>query len=195
MRRKLIIAVDGPAGSGKSSTFKEIANRLGYNFIDTGLMYRALTLLALQSEVDFDNPKALIALMAKFDYQVINNQVFLNNKNVSSQLNDQKILNKINKITSIPQIRKKMVALQRNFAKLNINQGVIVVGRDITSVVLPKADLKIYLDSSIERRALRRLEQNDQQLKDLSKLKLQIKNRDFEDQHRKFGALKRTKDA
>lgn len=195
MSKKLIIAVDGPAGSGKSTTFQVVADRLGYQLIDTGLMYRAFTFFALQKNIDFEQPQALISLIPYFNYQLKKDRIYLNHQDVTEQLSSHEVVEKINKVTKIPEIRAMMVALQRKMAVKNLRSGLIMIGRDITSVVLPNADLKIYLDSSIERRAQRRLEQNHQETHNLKALSKEIAQRDFNDQHRTVGPLKRTKDS
>ncbi|ATZ18841.1 cytidylate kinase [Williamsoniiplasma somnilux] len=196
--KKIIIAVDGTAGSGKTITFKKIAEKLNYIFIDTGLMYRAFTIFGVLEKINFQNPNEIKKLIPKFNYEVKGNKIFVNNMDVTSKLQTSEVLENINSITGISEVRNMMVESQRKIALDNKKNGVIMVGRDITSVVLPDADLKIYLDSSIDSRAKRRYNQN---------LKANIKNmslqvikdaiilRDYTDKNREVGPLKLTSDS
>ncbi|AGJ90673.1 (d)CMP kinase [Mycoplasma putrefaciens] len=193
--KKLIVAVDGTSGSGKSITFKKIADLVGYQFIDTGLMYRALTWFCLDQKIDYKNPANVINLLDKFDYQVIGDDIFVNQINITSKLQSNEIINAINYITPIKEVREFMVQKQRDMVKTG---GYIEIGRDITSVVLPNADLKIYLDSSIETRAQRRFNQNKKNNitgKSYQEIKLDLENRDHIDKTRTTGPLTLVRDA
>ncbi|AEM68775.1 (d)CMP kinase [Mycoplasma putrefaciens] len=193
--KKLIVAVDGTSGSGKSITFKKIADLVGYQFIDTGLMYRALTWFCLDHKIDYKNPANVINLLDKFDYQVIGDDIFVNQINITSKLQSNEIINAINYITPIKEVREFMVQKQRDMVKTG---GYIEIGRDITSVVLPNADLKIYLDSSIETRAQRRFNQNKKNNitgKSYQEIKLDLENRDHIDKTRTTGPLTLVRDA
>ena len=150
---KINIAIDGPAGSGKSSAGAELAKQIGYQFIDTGLTYRAFTYYCVVNNVDFNDYQALQAAIKNFNFQVVSDDIFVNNENVTDQLQQDIVVKNINKITALAFIREAMVELQRSLAK---DHGIVMVGRDITSVVLPTAELKIFLTASIEVRALRR---------------------------------------
>ncbi|WFQ91908.1 Cytidylate kinase [Mycoplasma feriruminatoris] len=154
---KLIVAVDGTSSSGKSVICKKVAEILNYTFVDTGLMYRAFSWYCLSKNIDFNDQNQIISLLDSFNYQIKDDQIFVNDINVTNKLISSDILNVINKITIISQVRNHMVKAQQQLVK---NKGYIVVGRDITSVVLPNADLKIYLDCDLEIRAKRRFEQN-----------------------------------
>ncbi|AUF83667.1 (d)CMP kinase [Mesoplasma syrphidae] len=195
MSKKIIVAVDGTSGSGKTETFKRVAEIIGYEFIDTGLMYRAFTLLAINEKIDFNSTLEITRLIEKFNYQVKNGKPYLNGKEIGDRLRDNDIVKYINFITVVPEVRNKMVEAQR---KMVLGGGFIEVGRDITSVVLTDADLKIYLDSSIEVRAKRRYEQNlllgitDESLEGI---KQAIIKRDATDKNREVGPLILTNDA
>ncbi|ABC01876.1 (d)CMP kinase [Mycoplasma capricolum] len=192
---KLIIAVDGTSSSGKSVIFKKVARILNYQFVDTGLMYRAFTWYCLSKNIDINNQNQIIKLLDSFDYKISNDQVFVNNTNVTNKLTSSEILNAINKITIIPQIRNYMVKAQQQMVK---NKGYILVGRDITSVVLPNADLKIYLDCDIEIRAKRRFEQNVENKildKSFKQIYQDLIKRDQVDKTRKIGPLVLVSDA
>ncbi|PPE05263.1 (d)CMP kinase [Williamsoniiplasma lucivorax] len=193
--RKLIIAVDGTAGSGKTETMQQVAQKINYHFIDTGLMYRAFTLLGLKRKINFNNRQEIIALIPDFNYEIRNNLVFLNGENVNDQLQTSDVLKEINKVTVIGEIRAMMVVKQRQISNV---PGTIAIGRDITSVVLTNADLKIYLDCSSQIRAVRRYVQNlknnilDMSVEQIEKM---IIERDFNDKNRQDGPLTIVKDA
>ncbi|AVN58808.1 cytidylate kinase [Mesoplasma florum] len=181
MKRKIVIAVDGTAGSGKTATFNTVAKKIGYEFIDTGLMYRAFTLLCIESEIDFNNKEEIIESLKKFDFSVKNNKPHLNGKEVEKRIQENDIVKFINYVTPIPEVRKFMVEAQRAMVK---GGGYIEIGRDITTVVLPNADLKIFLDSSVEARAERRFKQNERlgiKNNNLDEIKNSIINRDEQD--------------
>ncbi|PTD31473.1 (d)CMP kinase [Mycoplasma leachii] len=192
---KLIIAVDGTSSSGKSVIFRKVARILNYQFVDTGLMYRAFTWYCLFKNIDINNQDQIIKLLDSFDYKISDEQIFVNNINVTNKLISSEILNVINKITIIPQIRNYMVKAQQQMIK---NKGYILVGRDITSVVLPNADLKIYLDCDIEIRAKRRFEQNVENKilgKSFKQIYQDLIKRDQVDKTRKIGPLVLVSDA
>ncbi|PPE06476.1 (d)CMP kinase [Mesoplasma corruscae] len=192
MSKKIVIAVDGTAGSGKTITFKKVSEILNYEFIDTGLMYRAFTLLCINNKINFESKKEIINQIKFFNYSIKNNQVLLNGIDVELRIQQNDIVKFINFVTPIKEVREFMVNEQRNMVK---GGGFIEIGRDITSVVLPNADLKIYLDSSIEARAKRRYEQNkangilDQNIREIE---LAIEKRDIQD---KQNVLQITPDA
>ncbi|WP_026389697.1 (d)CMP kinase [[Acholeplasma] multilocale] len=195
MSEKIIVAVDGTSGSGKTATFKAVADEVGYELVDTGLMYRAFTLLALQEKINLEDKNEIINLLDKFDYQVKDGQAILNGEEVTERLQENDIVKYINFVTIVPEVREVMVQKMRD---LVIGGGYIELGRDITSIVLPNADLKIYLDSSVEVRAERRHKQNlemgitDQ---DYEGIKQAIIKRDDTDKNRTVGPLVQTEDS
>lgn len=192
---KLNIAIDGLAGSGKSSAGYELAKKLNYQFIDTGLTYRAFTYFCAKAQIDFSNNEQLQAQLAKFNYQVLNNKIYVNNEDVTMMLQTSLVLDNINKITGLEFVRTAMVALQR---RLVIKKGNVVVGRDITTVVLPDAEIKIYLTASITARAERRWSQNNENditPNNLTEITTKLRERDHVDTSRTVGPLKIAADA
>ncbi len=149
-----IIAIDGPAGSGKSTTAKLLAEKIGFTYLDTGAMYRAVTLFALRNGVHVDDARALEAIARKVDIELRGNQVFLNGEDVSEAIRTPEVTKAVSPVSAHAGVREAMVFRQRQMAK----EGKIVAeGRDTTSVVFPDADIKIYLDASLEARAQRRM--------------------------------------
>ena len=198
MKKKYIIAVDGPAGSGKSTIARMIAKRLDYIYIDTGAMYRALTLKVLKTNTSLDDSQKIIKLakVTDINFQSKNNvlKVLLDSNDVTIQIREPKVTKNVVYIANIPEVRKIMVELQRAFGSAG---GVVVEGRDITTVVFPDARKKFYLDASFEERLERRYRQLITEGKDISKDRLaqDMKDRDISDRKRKVGALKIAEDA
>jgi len=192
---KINVAVDGTAGSGKTFIFQKVADQVNYELIDTGLMYRAFTYHVFLNKIDFSNRDAVLESLKTFEIKMKNRSVFLaNNLDVTDKLSTNSVIENINKITIIPEVRNYMVALQR---ELGNRPGVIEVGRDITSLVLPDADLKIYLDAPVEVRAQRRFDQNKTQgINDSLEVVLEkIRARDQTDLNREVGPLVQTSDS
>ncbi|MFQ5870451.1 MAG: (d)CMP kinase [Candidatus Zixiibacteriota bacterium] len=152
-----VIAIDGPASSGKSTTARLVAGRLGYLYLDTGAMYRAITLKALRAGVDLDDEKALeklardSTLRMSFENEVP--RVFLNGEDVTSQIRSPEVSDSVSKVSAYPGVRGAMVALQREFAK---EGGIVAEGRDIGTVVFPGAEVKIFLTCDLKERTKRR---------------------------------------
>lgn len=196
MQTNFNIAVDGTAGSGKSSVMSLVAEKIGFKFIDTGLMYRAFTKWCLQNNVNFSKKDQIIELLKKLNsVDIDGSSIKINDNDYSRYINDYDVVENIKYIATISEVREKMVFLQKQMVENGRN---IMVGRDITTVVLPKADLKIYFDCSPEARAQRRMEQNKKNNLsgvDYNILLNQIKARDESDMNREVGALKIAKDA
>ncbi|QGS51718.1 (d)CMP kinase [Spiroplasma tabanidicola] len=196
MNLKINIAVDGTASSGKSSVMMVVAKDLGFHFIDTGLMYRAYTKMCLDNKVDFNNNVKIIEQLKNFDFHYREgNQIYVGNKNYTKYLSDYDVVENIKYIATLLEVRNKMVDLQR---KMAINGNKIMVGRDITTVVLPNAELKIYFDCSAETRAKRRVKQNEENNiypNDYEDILRQIIQRDESDKNRKESPLMIAKDA
>jgi cytidylate kinase len=193
------IAIDGPAGSGKSTTATALAAQLGYLYLDTGAMYRALTWLALEKKVDPGDGEALAALAQKVPIEFVSEpeqlqEVFIDGKNVTKEIRTPEITRHVSEVAAHPGVREAMVARQK---KLASRGSVVAEGRDTTTVVFPKADLKIYLDASVEQRARRRL--LDMALQgvetDLEEQKADIIRRDEHDSNRAHSPLRRARDA
>jgi cytidylate kinase len=159
MKKMFTVAIDGPAGSGKSSTAKKVAKQLNYLFIDTGAMYRAVTLLAIRSG-NIDNKPALLNLLSenrivlKSIKNSDSNLVFLNDEDVTELIRTEEINQSVSKISSFSEVREVLVARQQEMGKAG---GVVMEGRDIGSVVFPNADFKFFFTASVEERAKRRL--------------------------------------
>jgi pantoate ligase/cytidylate kinase len=200
MKRSPIIAIDGPAGSGKSTVTKLIAKKLKLLYLDTGAMYRALSWLLIKENIDYKKEKKLQNILKNISIVFQSNKnshqdVFINNYCVTEEIRSQEISSIVSKISSIKEVRKFLVEEQR---KIGESGGLVAEGRDIGTTVFPDAELKIFLTASIEERAKRR--KSDKKAKDsqeieLQKLKELIKKRDFEDSNREISPLTKAEDA
>ena len=194
----MIVAVDGPAGSGKGTVTKRIEKELGFLNLDTGATYRCVALQTLKENVDLKDEEKIIKIANDIDIKIANTGdkdiVLLNGEDVSRDIRTKEVTSIVSQISSIIPVREKMVEVQRSLA---IGKNVIVEGRDICTVVFPNADVKIYLDASEEVRAKRRFEENKQNGIDTTYEEVleNVKMRDYNDMHKKFGALKRADDA
>ena len=192
------VAIDGPAGAGKSTIAKRIARRLGYIYVDTGAMYRAMAYYLIQNQVDAADQEAIAAACQHADisicYQDGEQVVLLNGENVNAYLRTEAVGNMASVSSVVPEVRKKLVELQQKLAR---ETDVVMDGRDIGTVVLPDADVKVYLTASVETRAKRRfLElQEKGEPADLAKIAADIEDRDYRDMHRETSPLKQAKDA
>ncbi|WP_303863409.1 (d)CMP kinase [Alkalibaculum bacchi] len=189
--KNIHIAIDGPAGAGKSTIAKRLAQEIHIDYLDTGAMYRALTYHILQLNVDVEDEETIIKEAEKIDIDFNNNCVYLNGINVDIDIRTQKVSNNVSAVSKFARVRELMVDKQREIAN---GKSVIMDGRDIGTVVLPKAEYKFYLDASIDIRAQRRYEQLDQNM-DIEELKRDIANRDKMDQTREVSPLKKAEDA
>lgn len=185
------IAVDGPAGSGKSTVSKIVARRLGILYIDTGAMYRAITLKALRDSINIDDEEAISNLCEKLDIDFRDNSIFLNGENVDREIRENIVSQNVSQVSSYRLIRERMVALQRKLAEEHF---VIMDGRDIGTVVFPQAKYKFYLDAPLEIRAKRRLKELKDDLS-LDEMIEEIKARDKLDMEKEIGPLKKAEDA
>lgn len=189
-----IIAIDGPAGSGKGTITKIIAKKLNLIYIDTGATYRATALATLRNNIKLEEKDKIIELAKTLDIDFDENgKTYLNGEDVSKEIRSIEVTNIVSPLSSIPEIREIMVDLQRKMAK---NKDVILEGRDITTVVFPETKYKFYLDADVMERAKRRYIQNkemgfEENMNDIIEA---IKKRDYNDMHKPIGALKRTPD-
>lgn len=195
---KIAVAVDGPAGAGKSSISKIVAKKLGYLYIDTGAMYRSVTWAVLHNHIDVNNQKAVEALLPELDLTMEASddscKVFIAGQDVTDFIRTPQVNNAVSIVASYKGVRQYLVERQRLMAEAG---GVILDGRDIGSVVLPNAELKIYLTSSVEARAMRRYLEvkgtvNEQTLEDIKDSVIQ---RDDMDKNRKESPLIQVEDA
>jgi len=200
MKRDPIIAIDGPAGSGKSTITKLIAKKLNFIFLDTGAMYRALSWYLIKEKINYENRKDLNSFLStisiKFKSVAGSKQsVIINNHNVTEKIRTQEISSIVSSIASIQEVREFLVREQR---KIGATGGIVAEGRDIGSKVFPHAELKIFLTATINERAKRRkneLEALGQGTIDFEQLKNEIEKRDFEDSNRKISPLMKAEDA
>ncbi|HFU4123033.1 TPA: (d)CMP kinase [Streptococcus suis] len=197
--KSIQIAIDGPASSGKSTVAKIIAKQFGYTYLDTGAMYRAVTLLALEHQLAEDQVGQLLKLVDQEPISFDRNQdgqqrVFLGQRDVSLAIRDNDVTNNVSWVSALAPVREKLVALQQEIAKAG---GIVMDGRDIGTVVLPQAELKIFLIASVEERALRRFKENTERgiETDLETLKEEIAARDYKDSNRAVSPLKAADDA
>lgn len=187
------VAIDGPAGSGKSSISELVATKLGFVHVDTGAMYRAVTLEALRRKIDLNN-EAEYSFVDSIEIVYINDNTFLNHEDVSEEIRSLEVTRNVSLVSSYKAVRDKMVQFQRLSAK---NGYVLMDGRDIGTTVLPNADVKIFLTASPEERAKRRLKELEQKgIKESFETVLNdIKVRDYKDSHREISPLKKADDA
>jgi cytidylate kinase len=195
----MIIAIDGPAGAGKSTIAKLLAQKLGFLYIDTGAMYRALTLKVLSQNVDIEDLQTIIKIASTTDIDLLNNpdgsiKVILDGQDVSSSIRDVRITKHVSDIAKIKEVREVMVKLQRIFGG---RRDSVLDGRDIGTVVFPKAEFKFYLDADAAERARRRYKELLALGKNvtLDEIKNDVTNRDTIDSTRKVGPLKKADDA
>ncbi|MCS7025506.1 MAG: (d)CMP kinase [Bryobacteraceae bacterium] len=158
MSKKIVVAIDGPAGAGKSTVARRLAQRLGFLYIDTGAMYRAVALWALRNGTDFDDVHRLeqLACAAQVSLENGGRRVLLNGEDVSSAIRTQEISDGASKVSTVAGVRRALVEKQRQMAA---EQSVVMEGRDIGTIVFPNADIKVYLDASVAVRAERRLKE------------------------------------
>ena len=197
--KHLIIAIDGPAGSGKSSTAKTLAKRIKTPYIDTGAMYRALTLKAMNERISFDNKKALVALLKKAKIKLtgkdpFSQKVWLDGKDITHDIRLPELTKNVFYVAQEPEIRREMVKKQRQMGQ---KEGAVMEGRDIGTKVFPRADYKFYFEASDEIRANRRCREliASGQKTTLKQVLVDQKKRDATDYNRKEGPLKVAKDA
>ena len=187
----MIIAIDGPAGVGKSTIARRVAEDLGYFNINSGNFYRAVTHAALDAGVNPENGQAVLALAETLEFSIENQRLCLNGRDVEEHLHSDRVDAWVAQLSAHPPIRE---IVNQNLRRIAATMDIVMEGRDITTVVFPNADLKIFLDASVETRAVRRLNQGttDQSLEEL---KESIAARDHIDRNKPVGALQIADDA
>ena len=189
-----VVAIDGPAGSGKGTVASILAKECNLLYIDTGAMYRAIAYLTLQNNIDITDEEKIVSLARNSKIDFIDGKTYLNGKDVSSEIRTMEVTKIVSPISSIVKLREILVDMQRKMAGDN---DVIMEGRDITTIVFPNADYKFYLDASEEERATRRYNENIK--KGISttyeEILDNIKKRDYNDMHKEVGSLTRVSDA
>ena len=191
MNRRISVAIDGPAGAGKSSISKVVAKQLGYLYIDTGAMYRGITWALLDQEIEISDTAAVKAALDHIELQLVpvedGLRVLVNNRDVSKEIRTQYVTSHVSQVAAQKAVRTKLVEMQRSMASVG---GVILDGRDIGSVVLPDAELKVYLTASVETRGYRRwLELKDKEDITLEEVCRTVADRDTMDMERKESPL------
>ncbi|TVP82837.1 MAG: (d)CMP kinase [Alkalicoccus sp.] len=198
MHEKINVAIDGPAGAGKSTVARELASRLGYVYIDTGAMYRALTWKALESGAGCEDESSLAEILQKMELELLNNngvpEIIVDGRNVTDEVRLPEITNNVSYTARHPHIREYMVQKQQELAA---EGGTVMDGRDIGTAVLPGAEVKFFLNATVDERAARR---HEEQLSkgmdsDLELLKSEISRRDMLDSERETAPLKKADDA
>ncbi len=198
-RKRVVITIDGPAASGKSTAARLLAKKLGYLYLDTGTMYRALTWKALRDKVDIKNPKALsdlakstrIFLKPESD---LNIRIYLDGRDVTSSIRSPEVNKYVSLVSVAGELREVMVAQQREIASRG---SLIAEGRDMGTVAFPEADVKIFLEASFQERAKRRWKENTEKGLSITReeVETELANRDRIDSQRKISPLKRAKGA
>ena len=201
----LTIAIDGPSGSGKSSTARGVASRLGLRYVDTGAMYRAMTWWMLSQDMDIDDPEAMAA---RGDESVItlrddpeDPRVFVDGVDVSAAIREGAVADAVSRVAAVPRVRERMVAQQRDLVAQarQAGLGVVMEGRDIGTVVLPEADLKVFLIADAHERASRRAREEagdaEAESAHLARTEANLRSRDALDSNRAVSPLQRASDA
>ncbi len=194
---KIIVAIDGPAASGKSTAAKELAGRLGYVYLDTGAMYRAITYLALKEGIADDTEKVIgitkgLDIHLRFENEIT--RVFVNDDEVTDYIRSPDVSGKVSEISRIPEIRTELVKIQRKMAERG---SIVAEGRDITTVVFPKADVKIYMTATVDVRTERRYKEFLEKGMEVTidEVKENLEKRDRIDSGRAVSPLRKADDA
>ncbi|SDN32123.1 (d)CMP kinase [Acetanaerobacterium elongatum] len=192
------VAIDGPSGAGKSTIARAVSKMLGFIYVDTGALYRAIGLYALTCGADTKNPAQVVPLLKRIDVSLRfvkdEQRVILNGEDVSQRIRENAVSMAASNVSAIPEVRAFLFDLQRSIAAAN---NVIMDGRDIGTVVLPNADVKIFLTATPEDRAMRRCDElaAKGQTIDYETILKEIKERDYNDSHRDIAPLKKAGDA
>ncbi len=192
------VAIDGPAGAGKSTIAKTASKKLGYIYIDTGALYRSIGYFVVSNGGDIDNAESVVSFLPNISAEIKfideAQHVFINGEDVSDKIRTEEISRAASKVSAIPKVREFLLELQRGFAK---KYNVVMDGRDIGTVVLPNAQVKIFLTASAEERAKRRYKEQIERGLDVSfdEILADIKERDYRDENREIAPLKPAEDS
>ena len=189
-----IIAIDGPAGSGKGTLAKALSEKFNLVNIDTGATYRCVALKVLQENIDVSNTERIIEISNNIDIDLLENgKVLLEGKDVTKEIRSKEVTNIVSPISSIVKVRENLVNIQRKIAE---GKDIVMEGRDITTVVFPNANYKFYLDASLESRVERRFKENKEKGIEMTyeEVKENKEKRDYNDMHKEVGSLQRTED-
>lgn len=187
------IAVDGPAGAGKSSIARAVAEEIGYIYVDTGALYRSIALYAIENKLDNDSLiKSLDKINIRLEFIDKCQHVILNDNDVSDKIRTPEVSMGASRVSAIPKVREFLFGLQKKIAEEN---NIIMDGRDIGTVVLPNADLKVFLTASAEERASRRFKEMTDSSITYEQVLEDIKQRDYNDMNREIAPLKQAEDA
>lgn len=198
MKKRAVITIDGPAGAGKTSIAKIVSRKLGYDYIDTGAMYRAISWKAFRKKINLKDREELINMVKDTRIELMKRagmaRVHLNGKDVTHKIRSKRVTEGASVLATIPEVREEMVKIQRI---LGSSGGIVVEGRDIGTIVFPEADYKFYLDASIKERALRRYRELKAKGEkgELAELEKAIRSRDKRDRTRGVAPLKIAPDA
>lgn len=199
MKKNIVIAIDGPAGSGKSTVSKLIAKRLNLLYLDTGAMYRALTLKVMRGGIDFQDTQSIIKMAQDTEINLTVKpgeeiKVFLDGEDVSREIRTPEVTQNIKHVAGIPEVRERMVEIQRDIAS---RSGAVVEGRDIGTVVLPDTPFKFYVDATEEERSRRRFKELREKGIEVSldEIKADVRQRDASDMNREVAPLKKAEGA
>lgn len=189
-----VIAIDGPAGAGKSTIAKQLADNINYTYIDSGAMYRALTLKVLETNINLSNINEIIEVSKKVDIDFKDKSIYLDGNAVDKQIREDRVNKNVSIVAAIPEVRKNMVEIQR---KISVGKNVVMDGRDVGTVIFPNAFIKLFITASLEERAMRRyaeIEATDKAV-DFQDIKGQIEKRDYTDINREDSPLIQAEDA
>ena len=190
----MIIAIDGPAGSGKSTVSKMIAEEIGFTYLDTGAMYRLFAYKLIKENIDVNDTEKELDALKSLDIDMKDGRFYLDKEDVSDKLRSREVSGNASKVAGVKEVREKMVEIQREFSR---SKNVILDGRDIGTVVFPNADLKIYLGAASEVRAKRRYEELKEKDSSVNydEILKEIEERDYHDSSRKESPLRIADDA
>ena len=198
MKKRAVITIDGPAGAGKTSIAKIVSRKLGYNYIDTGAMYRAISWKAFREKIDLKAKEKLIKMVRNTKIELKNRagmvRVYLDGKDITNKIRNKRLAEGASILATVPEVREQLMKIQR---RMGSSGGIVVEGRDIGTVVFPGADYKFYLDASIKERVLRKYRELKVKGKEgqLAELEKAIRSRDKRDRTRRVAPLKIARDA